>query len=219
MMSIMMNAAANDDRKPATPTGAGAGTRPTTPVGSSSSAPTPAAKSNDGTAPVFSADSSAPRADAPKDRPAGNDNTPTGAVRPTIIAEGTKISGDVEFGSNAEVYGVLHANVQSESDIITNSGQIIGDVHAKNMDMINAEVRGDVTTAGDFRVNDKSEMQGNVEARRMDLRGKLTGDSNVANELNVHSSAIVGGDIEAGSIAIGHGAKIKGFINAGSGDA
>ena len=215
MMSIMMNAAANDDRKPATPTGAGAGTRPTVPVGSGS---TPAAKSTDGTAPVFTADSAAPRADAPKDRPAA-DNTPTGAVRPTIIAEGTKISGDVEFGSNAEVYGVLHANVQSENDIITNSGQIIGDVHAKNMDMINAEVRGDVATAGDFRVNDKSEMQGNVDARRMDLRGKLTGDSNVANELNVHSSAIVAGDIEAGSIAIGHGAKIKGFINAGSGDA
>lgn len=143
---------------------------------------------------------------------------PRGPVRSTIIAEGTEIKGEVKFGSNAEVYGTLHGNVVSANNITTNTGQIVGDVVAKNMDMIDSEVRGDVATAGDFRVNDKSEMLGNVEASRMDLRGTLVGDTAVKNELNVHSTASVKGDVDAGSIAIGHGAKVKGFVNVGSDD-
>ena len=147
------------------------------------------------------------------------DARPTGGqARPTIIAEGTEITGEVKFGSNAEVYGVLHGNVRSQDNIVTNTGSIVGDVVARNMDMINAEVKGDVATAGDFRVNDNSVMVGNVEATRMDLRGTITGDSAVSKEINVHSSAKLSGDVEAGSIAIGHGAKVKGYINVGSDD-
>jgi len=111
---------------------------------------------------------------------------------------------------------VLHGNTISKYDIITNTGEIVGDVIAKNMDVLNAEVKGDVATAGDFRMNAKSELTGNVAASRMDLRGKLTGDTAVAKEMNVHSSANLAGDVKAGSIAIGHGAKIKGFVNVGT---
>jgi len=176
--------------------------------------------------PVFSADdyATAPADDSadPSTDEAGETDAepapPVRNLRPTIIAEGTEIKGTVTFGSNAEVYGVLHGDVTSRSNIVSNAGSIVGDVKANNMDMVNAELRGDVATTGDFRMNDKSTLTGNVEASRMDLRGTLTGDTTVFHELNVHSSAVVSGDIEAESIAIGHGARLRGFVNVGSDD-
>ena len=139
-------------------------------------------------------------------------------VRSSIIAEGTEITGEVKFGSNAEVYGVLNAKVMSENDIITNMGSIVGDVVAKNLDMLNAKITGDVATYGDLRLSDASILTGDVAATRMDLRGQLIGNSAVRREINVHSTARLAGDVEAGSIAIGHGAKVRGYINVGFDD-
>ena len=139
-------------------------------------------------------------------------------VRSSIIAEGTEITGEVKFGSNAEVYGILNAKVMSENDIITNMGSIVGDVVAKNLDMLNANITGDVATYGDLRLSDTSILTGDVAATRMDLRGQLIGNSAVRREINVHSTAKLAGDVEAGSIAIGHGAKVRGYINVGFDD-
>jgi cytoskeletal protein CcmA (bactofilin family) len=140
---------------------------------------------------------------------------PRGPIRSSIIAEGTEITGEVKFGSDAEVYGVLNAKVMSEDDIVTNMGSIFGDVVAKNLDMLNAEIKGDVATYGDLRLSDASILTGDVAASRMDLRGQLVGNSAVMREMNVHSTAKLAGDVEAGSLAIGHGAKVRGYINVG----
>jgi len=155
----------------------------------------------------------------------GEDNTPSSTdtdaddqeekkpQRMTIIAEGTEISGEVKFASKAEVYGTINATVQSIDDIIANTGEITGNVSAKNIDMLDSKIKGDVATAGDIRLNDRSVLTGGVSANRMDLRGQVVGDASVRRELNVHNTARLQGDIEAGSIAIGHGARIKGFLN------
>lgn len=140
---------------------------------------------------------------------------PQGPVRSSIIAEGTEITGEVKFGSDAEVYGTLNAKVVSEDDILTNTGTITGDVVAKNLDMLNAVIKGDVATYGDLRLSDSSVLTGDVAAMRMDLRGQLVGNSAVRREMNVHSTAKLAGDIEAGSLAVGHGAKVRGFVNVG----
>jgi len=149
-----------------------------------------------------------------------NDDTeeaaePQGPIRSSIIAEGTEITGEVKFGSDAEVYGTLNAKVVSEDDILTNTGTITGDVVAKNLDMLNAEIKGDVATYGDLRLSDSSVLTGDVAAMRMDLRGQLVGNSAVRREMNVHSTAKLAGDVEAGSLAVGHGAKVRGFVNVG----
>ena len=149
---------------------------------------------------------------------AGDGAKAHGPVRSSIIAEGTEITGEVKFGSNAEIYGILNAKVMSEDDIITNTGSITGDVVAKNLDMLNAQITGDVATYGDLRLSDASILTGNVAATRMDLRGSLVGNSAIRREINVHSSARLAGDVEAGSIAIGHGARVRGFINVGFDD-
>ena len=140
----------------------------------------------------------------------------SGAHRTSIIAEGTEITGEVKFGSNAEIYGTLSGKVVSDSDIITNAGKINGDVEAKNLDMMNAKITGDVATQGDLRLSDSSVLTGDIAAARMDLRGQVKGNAAVRRELNVHSSAKLEGDVEAGSIAIGHGARVRGFINVGT---
>ena len=140
---------------------------------------------------------------------------PQGPIRSSIIAEGTEITGEVKFGSDAEVYGTLNAKVISEDDILTNTGTITGDVVAKNLDMLNAEIKGDVATYGDLRLSDSSILTGDVAAMRMDLRGQLIGNSAVRREMNVHSTAKLAGDVEAGSLAVGHGAKVRGFVSVG----
>ena len=144
---------------------------------------------------------------------------PRGAHRTSVIAEGTEISGEVKFGSNAEIYGTLSGKVVSDNDIVTNAGTINGDVIAKNLDMMNAKVTGDVATQGDLRLSDSSVLTGDIAAARMDLRGQVKGNAAVKRELNVHSSAKLEGDVEAGSIAIGHGARVRGFINVGTEEA
>ena len=141
---------------------------------------------------------------------------PRGAHRTSIIAEGTEITGEVKFGSNAEIYGTLSGKVVSDNDIVTNAGLINGDVVAKNLDMMNAKITGDVATQGDLRLSDSSVLTGDIAASRMDLRGQVKGNAAVKRELNVHSSAKLEGDVEAGSIAIGHGARVRGFINVGT---
>jgi len=163
--------------------------------------------------PVFSVGdySSDSGADTPD---AGDEAAPIEYVRPTIIAEGTEITGEVKLSSNAEIYGVLHGNVSSNKDIFT-KGSIVGDVVAANLDVLQTEVRGDVTTSGAVRLGNESALIGDVDALRVDLRGRLKGNSSVANEMNVHNTAVLDGNVEAASIAIGHGAKIDGYLNIG----
>jgi len=67
-----------------------------------------------------------------------------------------------------------------------------------------------------LRLSDSSVLTGDIAAARMDLRGQVKGNAAVRRELNVHSSAKLEGDVEAGSIAIGHGARVRGFINVGT---
>lgn len=138
-----------------------------------------------------------------------------GFSRSTIIAEGTEIVGEVKLASNAEIYGILHGNVSSTKNIFT-KGEIVGDIVAVNLDMLQAEVRGDVTTLGAVRLSNDSELIGDVAALRLDLRGKLKGNTAVVNEMNVHNTAVLDGNVEAGSIAVGHGAQIDGYLNIGN---
>ena len=151
-----------------------------------------------------------------KDAGSAESSTPQGPARTTVIAEGTEIKGEVKLASNAEIYGIVEAKVVSNSNILANTGTITGDVAAKNVDLLNAAVTGNVATAGDLRLSDSSVLTGDVAASRMDLRGAVIGNTAVRREFNVHSTAKLEGDVEAGSIAIGHGARVHGFISVGN---
>jgi len=177
--------------------------------------------------PVFSVDSyasdstvapvaySEPLSSASSSEPSvGKDGWPVEYNRSTVIAEGTEVKGEMKVASNAEIYGVMYGNVSCSRNIFT-KGVIVGDVIASNLDVAESEVRGDVATSGAIRVGIGSSLIGDVSASRVDLRGMIKGNSAVLHEINVHNTAIVDGNVDAGSMAVGHGAKIEGFVTVG----
>ena len=55
-------------------------------------------------------------------------------------------------------------------------------------------------------------VQGDVRAHRIIVAGKVTGNIHALERIELHSSALVQGDIKYGSLAVEHGARVLGLL-------
>ncbi len=102
---------------------------------------------------------------------------------------------DTLIGRQTEIHGTLYVKQSVRID-----GKVVGNIEAPK-DMAITIV-----------VGNEGEIQGDVIANRVVVAGKVSGNIDARERVELHASALVQGDVKYGSIAVEHGARLLGLL-------
>lgn len=94
---------------------------------------------------------------------------------------------------------------------LTIEGKIEGTGHVR----IAGKFKGDVNVQGNLRIEDGARLNGGVKARQVVVAGELDGNIQSAEKVELLSSAVLTGDVKAGSLTVAPGSKIRGHVECG----
>lgn len=97
---------------------------------------------------------------------------------------------------------------------LTIEGKIEGAGHVR----IAGRFKGDVNVQGDLTLESGAKLNGGVRARKVIVSGELEGNIESAERVELLDSAVLTGDLKAGSLTVAAGARIRGHIESGWGD-
>jgi cytoskeletal protein CcmA (bactofilin family) len=98
---------------------------------------------------------------------------------------------------------------------LTIEGKIQGAGHIR----IAGRFKGDVQVDGDLTIELGAKVSGGVRARRVFMAGELEGNIESAERVELLPSAVMSGDIKAGTVTVAAGARMRGQVEFGWDDA
>ena len=132
----------------------------------------------------------------------------------TCITKHMSVSGDIKSEDDVCVDGQLVGNLKTNASVRA-SDMILGDVAAAAAVFSGARVKGNLAFSEDLVIGEGSVIVGDIKCGNADIAGKVKGNCSIEGAARLASSALVAGDITAGSIATEQGAKIIGTIRSG----
>jgi len=94
----------------------------------------------------------------------------------------------------------------------------IGNIRGSGQFVVCGEIHGDGELQDGLNLSITGRWHGNIRARRAIIAGKITGDLNVEEKLEIGYTAVIRGRVSAGSVAIAKGAIVDGEIEVTSGE-
>lgn len=94
---------------------------------------------------------------------------------------------------------------------LTIEGKIEGSGHVR----IAGKFKGDVNVQGNLRIERGAKLSGGVRAKQVVVAGELEGNIESASLVELLDSAVLVGDVKAGSLTVAAGSKIRGHIETG----
>ncbi|WP_158559166.1 bactofilin family protein [Deminuibacter soli] len=93
--------------------------------------------------------------------------------------------------------------LQSGKTSMIGTGTVIqGEIVSQSDIRIDGKLIGNVKCSSKVVVGAQGEIEGNIVAQQCDITGKVTGNINVKDILNLRSNALIKGDIVAGKISM-----------------
>lgn len=121
------------------------------------------------------------------------------------------IKGKVRSESNIFIEGSVYGNVVTSGNISVNN-IVFGDIKAKNVNMNNARIKGNIKSDKQTAVGANTVVIGDIEADTIFVSGKIKGDLTASDTTVLEDGAVVSGNITTGNILSNSGAAIKGAI-------
>jgi len=94
---------------------------------------------------------------------------------------------------------------------LTIEGKIEGAGHVR----IAGKFKGDVNVQGDLTIEKGAKLNGGVRAKKVIVAGELEGNVESAERVEVLDTAVLTGDVKAGSLTVAAGSKIRGNVECG----
>ncbi len=91
----------------------------------------------------------------------------------TLISKDSEIVGDVKFGGDLEIQGVVRGNIMANTDNnatvrVVEGGRVEGEIHAPKV-IVNGEVSGDIHSAEHVELAAKANVSGNVNYNLIEM--------------------------------------------------
>jgi len=92
---------------------------------------------------------------------------------------------------------------------------IEGKIEGKGNVRVAGRLEGDLNIQGDLIVNQGAQINGTLRARQVTLAGKLEGNIESAEKVELLESAVLIGDLKTGTLTIAAGSRVRGNIQCG----
>ena len=126
--------------------------------------------------------------------------TPTPVIRPRPEVVPTAAS----QGASAAARKELKESVLAAG--LTFEGKIEGSGHVR----ISGRFKGDVHVDGTLTVEAGAHLAGSVRAGAVVVAGEIEGNVESAHKVELHQTGVINGDINAGSLSVASGARMRG---------
>ena len=94
--------------------------------------------------------------------------------------------------------------------IIGSDASFKGSINSQGTIRVDGQHEGDITTAGDLVVGENGQLKAKIKARSAIIAGKIEGNVEVADKLELLPTAKIYGDIKVGKLTINEGAVFDG---------
>lgn len=129
----------------------------------------------------------------------------------TYIGSGTVIEGKIKSKSDIEVAGDFKGDLFCDGKV-TLRYDSSSNINASNLELIDCTLTGDVKIPGTVEINEKSVINGKINAKDVICSGQVNGDIVATGNLTLNASAKVIGNIKSGTITIDKGAQFTGNV-------
>lgn len=99
--------------------------------------------------------------------------------------------------------------------IIAQGVRIEGEFIAEGDIVIEGEVRGTITTAGDLRIGDGAKVEADIRAQNAVVSGEVRGTMQILGKLELMPSSKFTGDLAVDVLSVGAGAQVNGTVRMG----
>jgi len=106
----------------------------------------------------------------------------------------------------------------SKESVIAADLTIEGKIEGSGDVRIAGRFKGDVNVQGNLTIEHGAKLNGGVRAKQVLVSGELEGNIESASLVELRDSAVLTGDLKAGSLTVSSGSKIRGHIECGWGD-
>ena len=108
---------------------------------------------------------------------------------------------------------------QARESVIASDLTIEGKISGSGNVRIAGKFKGDVNVEGDLTIDGGARLNGGVRARRVTVAGELEGNIESAERVDLQPSAVLVGDVKAGTLTVASGSRIRGHVECGWDDA
>src|SRR5690606_33321831 len=109
---------------------------------------------------------------------------------------------------------------QARESVIASDLTIEGKTSGSGHVRIAGRFKGDVNVEGDLTIDGGARLNGGVRAKRVTVAGELEGNIESAERVELQPSAVLIGDVKAGTLTVASGSRIRGHVECGwDGDA
>lgn len=139
-------------------------------------------------------------------------NTPAMRESEKVFTAGSVPARDVAAANR-----VTGASTMKESFIssdLTIEGKIEGTGHVR----IAGRFKGDVHVQGNVTIEQGAQVTGEVKADMVIVGGELTGNVNAVSRVELQSTGVLNGDLNAGSLVVAAGSRMRGQVEFGWND-
>lgn len=106
-------------------------------------------------------------------------------------------------------------SAMSNETIIAQGVRVEGEFIAEGDVIIEGELRGTITTAGDLRIGDNARVEADIRARNAVISGDVHGTLQIESKLDLLSTSKITGDVAAEILSVEAGAQVNGTIRMG----
>ncbi|KLJ02927.1 polymer-forming cytoskeletal protein [Luteimonas sp. FCS-9] len=106
----------------------------------------------------------------------------------------------------------------AKESIIASDLTIEGKIEGTGDVRIAGRFKGDVNVQGNLTIEHGAKLNGGVRAKQVLVSGELDGNIDSASLVELRDSAVLTGDLKAGSLTVAAGSKIRGHIECGWGE-
>lgn len=112
---------------------------------------------------------------------------------------------------------VRSSAMSTNKNILSSDVEIKGSLKFSNDLIIDGRIEGEVTSDGSLTVGENAFVQGEIRTKSVVLFGRVQGNITVTERCELKSSAVLEGDVIAGTLSIEEGATFMGKSTVGKG--
>jgi len=128
---------------------------------------------------------------------ASQDSIKTQGEPTTLIAEGSKITGDLIFNGNLEIQGSIVGKIISDDDNsqvrVLHGASVLGSVSAPNV-IINGHIKGDIFALKHARLASQAVVEGNLYYNTLEIERGAHVAGNLVHELPATNVSVLAQD-------------------------